>query len=100
MGQIEEWFFKSLAGISSENNSGFKNIIIAPQPVGDLKFVNASYQTLYGKISVDWEKQDDVFTLNVSIPANCTAKIYLPDDSQYKTVGSGKHTFRLLLHNL
>ena len=100
MGQIEEWFFKSLAGIRSENNSGFKNIIIAPQPVGDLKFVNASYQTLYGKISVDWEKQDDVFTLNVSIPANCTAKIYLPDDSQYKTVGSGKHTFRLLLHNL
>ncbi|MDD3512366.1 MAG: alpha-L-rhamnosidase C-terminal domain-containing protein, partial [Fermentimonas sp.] len=100
MGQIEEWFFKSLAGIRSENNSGFKNIIIAPQPVGDLKFVNASYQTLYGKISVDWEKQDNVFTLNVSIPANCTAKIYLPDDSQYKTVGSGKHTFRLLLHNL
>jgi alpha-L-rhamnosidase len=52
MGQIEEWFFKSLAGIRSEENSGFKEIIIAPKPVGDLKFVEASYETLYGKIMV------------------------------------------------
>ena len=93
MGQIEEWFFKSLAGIRSEGNSGFKEIIIAPQPVGDLKFVEASYETQYGKIVVDWKKQDGVFTLNVTVPVNCTAKIYLPNDTQYKSVGSGKHTF-------
>jgi hypothetical protein len=93
MGQIEEWFFKSLAGIRSEENSGFKEIIIAPQPVGDLKFVEASYETLYGKIAVDWKKQDEVFTLNVSIPANCTAKIYMPNEKEYKTVGSGNYTF-------
>ncbi len=93
MGQIEEWFFKSLAGIRSEENSGFKEIIIAPQPVGDLKFVEASYETLYGKIAVDWKKQDNVFILNVSIPANCTAKIYMPNEKEYKAVGSGNYTF-------
>ncbi len=93
MGQIEEWFFKSLAGIRSEDYSGFKEIIIDPQPVGDLKFVDASYDTLYGKITVEWEKQDGVFTLNISIPANCTAKVYLPNEKEYKTVGSGNYTF-------
>lgn len=93
MGQIEEWFFKSLAGIRSDNNSGFKEIIIAPQPVGDLKFVEASYETLYGEISVDWEKNEEDFILNVSIPTNCTAKIYLPNEEDYKTVGSGEHLF-------
>ncbi|HLW10784.1 MAG TPA: glycoside hydrolase family 78 protein [Fermentimonas sp.] len=93
MGQIEEWFFKSLAGIRSEENSGFKEIIIAPKPVGDLKFVEASYETLYGKIMVDWKKQDGVFTLNVSVPVNCTAKIYMPNETGYKTVGSGNYTF-------
>lgn len=93
MGQIEEWFFKSLAGIRSEENSGFQEIIISPQPVGDLKFVEASYEILYGKIMVDWNKQDGVFTLNVSIPANCTAKIYMPNEKEYKTVGSGNYTF-------
>ncbi len=93
MGQIEEWFFKSLAGIKTEENSGFKEIIIEPQPVGDLTFVEASYQTLYGKISVNWTKQDGVFTLNVLIPANCTAKIHLPQEKDFIVVGSGDHTF-------
>jgi len=91
MGQIEEWFYKSLAGISSENNSGFRNIVIAPQPVGDLKFVDASYNTLYGKITVHWKKEHGRFTLNVSVPANCTAKIYLPQEEKPITVGSGNH---------
>jgi homoserine trans-succinylase len=93
MGQIEEWFYKSLAGINSENNSGFRNIVIAPQPVGDLKFVEASYNSLYGKIAVDWRNENGLFTLNVSIPANCTAKIYLPQEEKEITVGSGNHRF-------
>jgi hypothetical protein len=93
MGQIEEWFFKSLAGIKSEGNSGYKNIIIAPQPVGDLSYVNASYETMYGTISVDWKIDENKITLNVSIPANSTAKIYLPHVKGYKEVGSGSHSY-------
>ncbi len=93
MGQILEWFYRSLAGIYTENNSGYKNIIVAPQPVGDLKFVEASHKTLYGKIAVDWKKENNLFTLNVSVPPNCAAKIYLPQENGYKEVGSGYHTF-------
>ena len=79
MGQIEEWFFKSLAGIRSEGNSGFKNIIIDPQPVGDLTFVEASYNSAQGMIEVSWKKEDGVFVLNTSIPEGCTARVYLPE---------------------
>ena len=93
MGQIEEWFFKSLAGIKSEGNSGYKNIIIAPQPVGDLRYVNASYETMYGTISVDWKIDENKITLNVSIPANSTAKIYLPHVKEFQEVGSGSHSY-------
>ena len=93
MGQIEEWFFKSLAGIQSEGNSGYKDVVIAPQPVGDLTHVDASYKTLYGTISVHWKIDSNNFTLNISIPANCTAKVFLPKQKEYKTVGSGDHTF-------
>ncbi len=98
MGQIEEWFFKSLAGIQSEGNSGYKNIIIAPQPVEDLSYVNASYKTMYGTISVDWKIVDYSFTLNVSIPHNCSAKIYLPHVKEYKEVGSGSHSYTYELY--
>lgn len=95
MGQIEEWFFKSLAGINvdREYNSGFQNIIIAPKPVGDLKFVEASYNSLYGKINVHWKVENNVFTLDVSIPANSKAKVYLPNEEVYKQIGSGSYTF-------
>src|SRR5690554_8047679 len=68
MGQIEEWFFKSLAGIQSEKYSGYKNIIIAPQPVGDLTFIEASYDSVQGTIEVEWKIEDGLFTLNTTIP--------------------------------
>jgi hypothetical protein len=97
MGQIDEWFYKSLAGIRSEDNSGFRNIVIAPQPVGDLKFVEASYDTLYGTISVNWRIDDDQFKMNLSVPHNCTAKVYLPQQDDYKAVGSGNHSFTTTL---
>ena len=93
MGQIEEWFFKSLAGIRSEGNSGYKNIVIAPKPVGDLKFVEASYESIYGKIDVNWRNENGTFNLSVSVPANCSAKIFLPDDNESIEVGSGSYNF-------
>ncbi|NLH30118.1 MAG: hydrolase, partial [Bacteroidales bacterium] len=94
MGQIEEWFYKSLAGITVDKNdySGFRNITIAPQVVGDLKFVEASYTTLHGTIEVDWKMEGNIFTMNVLIPPNCSAKIYLPNEKTYKKVGSGKYS--------
>lgn len=93
MGQIEEWFYKSLAGIQSDNYSGYQNFIIAPKPVGDLKFIDASFETLYGKIVSKWVIDNNKFTLQVSVPPNCNAKVYLPGEDVYKVIGSGDYTF-------
>lgn len=97
MGQIEEWFYKSLAGIITDGNSGFQNITIAPQPVGDLNFVEASYHTLYGKIEVKWEIKNDLFNLDIFIPHNCIAQVFLPGSEEPATVGSGNHQFKTKL---
>lgn len=97
MGQIEEWFYKSLAGIKTDKtvpNSGFQHIVIAPQTVGDLKHVKASYNTLYGTIAVEWKISENKFTLNVAIPANCRAKVYLPNENEYKEIESGNYSFQ------
>ncbi len=52
MGQIEEWFYQSLAGIiSDDENPGFKHFFIQPEIVGDMTFVKATYQSIYGKIA-------------------------------------------------
>lgn len=80
LGQIQEWFYHDLAGIGSGGN-GFKRIIIAPQPVGDVAWVKCSYDSIRGKIVSDWKRDGNKLTLNVSIPANTTAEIFVPANS-------------------
>ena len=96
MGQIDEWFFNSLVGIrpSTTPKQGYQKFIIAPQPVGDLKYVKASYETLYGTINVDWTCENGTFTLNVSVPVNTTAVVYLPGEKEPKEIQSG--TYKLV----
>lgn len=94
MGQIEEWFYKSLVGLThGKNEKGYQHMIIRPQVVGDLNHVKGSYETLYGLVSVEWTHKDGLFKLEVSVPVNCTAKIYLPGDETAREVESGTHTF-------
>lgn len=96
MGQIDEWFFNSLVGIrpSTTPKQAYQKFIIAPQPVGDLKYVKASYETLYGIINVDWTCENGTFTLNVSVPVNTTAVVYLPGEKEPKEIQSG--TYQLI----
>lgn len=94
MGQIDEWFFYSLAGIRSlPGRPGMKELEIAPCPVGDLAYVRASTATLYGEVSVDWSRKDGVFTLKLTLPVGCTARVLLPGDRQPQQVSSGTYTF-------
>ena len=80
LGQIQEWFYHDLAGIRSEG-AGFKKISIAPQPVGDVTWVKASYNSICGKIVSDWKRDGEKFTLNVTIPPNTTATVFVPAKS-------------------
>ncbi len=97
MGQIEEWFFKSLAGIKADPaHPGFQQFIIAPKLSGDLTYVKASTQSLYGTIAVHWRMEDNNWIITLNIPANSRATMVLPkevDSNQRELMlKSGKHT--------
>ncbi|NMA73543.1 MAG: family 78 glycoside hydrolase catalytic domain [Bacteroidales bacterium] len=92
MGQIDEWFFRSLAGIEPIS-AGYQNFRIQPTPVGDLNYIKAYHETLYGKIAVEWTIQNSVFNLNVEVPINTTAEIILPNGEKQK-VSSGNYSFK------
>ena len=77
-----------------EGKPGMKEIEIRPRPVGDLTYVRASTQTLYGKVAVDWIRENGVFTLKVTIPVGCTARVFLPDEKEPKIVESGTYSFK------
>jgi hypothetical protein len=79
LGQITEWFYRDLAGIRPDPaGPGFQRIIIQPNPVGDLAWVKASYDCVRGRISSEWHREGDAFTLNVTIPPNAFATVMLP----------------------
>lgn len=94
MGQIDEWFFASLAGIQFGQTPAAKHrhFVIAPLPVGDLKFVKAATRTLYGRVAVEWRIEANRLKVKVKVPVNCTATVKLPGKKD-ELIGSGTHAF-------
>ncbi|HNV02421.1 MAG TPA: family 78 glycoside hydrolase catalytic domain [Vicinamibacterales bacterium] len=79
MGHVTEWLYQDLAGITADERApGFKHIVVRPQPVPGLDWVEASYESIRGPIAVRWEQAPGAFTLRVAIPANTTATVHLP----------------------
>lgn len=76
-GAIGEWLYKKVAGINSIE-PGYKKIFIKPYLCDKIKFVRASYKSMYGIIYSYWEIFNDKIIMEVEIPTNTTADIYIP----------------------
>jgi len=84
---ISAWFYKGLAGINPDpDEPGFKHIIIRPNPVNGLSWVNASHDSVFGRITCNWKIENGTFYLTVKIPENCRASVYLPSGYKDKSV--------------
>jgi alpha-L-rhamnosidase len=92
LGHLMDWFYGGLGGISqSETSVAYKEIVIKPELVGDLTWVKASYQSPYGEIGSEWEKSLTSVKMNVTLPPNTTALIYLPFNAGSVIKESGKN---------
>jgi alpha-L-rhamnosidase len=91
LGDLITWLYEYLAGIKTdEANRAFKHIVMQPVPIPDLKFVKASYKSMYGLIKSEWRLDGSVFNWNVEIPANTSASIYIPAQSKKDITIEGK----------
>ncbi len=78
-GDISAWFYQALAGLNVDpDRPGFKHFFVRPRPVGDLTWVRATHQSPYGPIAVSWQKKDNTFSLNLTVPVDTTATVYVP----------------------
>ena len=90
LGHIQQWFYHHLAGIQCDpTGPGFKRIIIRPQVVGDLTWVKSHHDSLYGRITSNWCRRDDQFVMEVTVPANTTATVYVPTTVAQSVTESG-----------
>ena len=97
LGHAEIWFYQYLAGIGIDlSQPAPRQITIAPTPVGDITWAEASYQSALGPIAVRWERTAERFDLSVSVPV--PAQIHLPNEPEKPLeVPPGRHRFTSVL---
>ena len=89
IGDLNIWLHEYLAGIRP-GAPGFKQIIIKPEPVGDLTWAKGVYDSIHGRIASEWNRTAREFDLKVTIPANTTATVYVPARNPGSVTESGK----------
>jgi len=80
LGCVTEWLITQAAGIDSDG-PGFKRITIHPEIVkaeNSFSWVKAAYRSIRGEITSAWKQAPDGFHLEVGVPANTTATVYIP----------------------
>jgi len=93
---ISAWFYKTLAGIVPDpERPGFKHTIVKPWPVGDIRWAKGEVETPYGNLSSAWKIDNGRFILEVSIPPNSEASVYLPVRDASKVQENGQPAGRV-----
>lgn len=96
-GAVMEWAYRVLAGIDTDG-AGYRRIVIRPQPPSPgsnpeqapIDWVTAHYDSINGRIASAWKRAPDgAFALDVTIPANTTATVFLPDAAADRATEGG-----------
>ncbi len=78
---IGAWFIEGLAGIRPDTiGPGYKRFIIKPGIMKNqnLEWVKGEFESSYGTIQSNWRVSGGKLTLDVAVPPNTTATVYLP----------------------
>ncbi len=87
-GAVGEYLYSAVGGISA-TSPGYKTIRIQPVPGLGLSWANTSFNSPRGQISTAWTNTGSVFNLNVTVPPNTTAEIYVPTTNAASITESG-----------
>ena len=95
-GAVIEWAYRVLAGIDTDG-AGYRHIIVRPRPPTPgsnpdqtpINSVNAYYDSINGRIVSAWKLENGTFTLDVTVPANTTASVFLPGATAERTTEGG-----------
>ena len=90
-GAIGEWLYRVVAGLEIDpDESGYKHVIIQPQPGGGLTSARAELNTMYGPTVSAWEIEDGHVQLEATVPPNTHATVRLPGATLAQVTESGQ----------
>ena len=92
-GSVGEYLYRQVAGIDTDG-PGFRKIIIHPAIAAGLTNAQAAYDSPAGRIESAWRIDGKRFRLNVTVPPNTTAAIYMPAGAGGQITEGGKPVAR------
>lgn len=88
-GAVCQWLFDTMCGIRVAGENRFT---VAPRPGGHFTHAKAAYVSVYGRVESGWRRTDAGMEFTVTVPANCTARVALPDGSE-REQGAGEKSY-------
>ena len=89
------WFYEGLAGIRPDpHHPGFKQFLVRPAVVDPVDWVQCSYESPHGRIASNWKRQSGKLQMEVTVPANTAATVYVPAADFASVTESGKDLAR------
>ncbi len=78
-GAVGAWLYATVAGIDLDpDRPAYKHIIVRPRPGGGLTHARGRLRSMFGFIESAWRKEGTKLSLEVTIPWNTTATVYVP----------------------
>lgn len=94
LGAVADWLHRVVGGLAPLE-PGYRKVLIAPKPGGELTHASTTLETSNGRLSVKWRIEDRDITVTINLPAGTTAVVELPfhDLSPVLEVTGGQHTW-------
>jgi alpha-L-rhamnosidase len=95
LGAVADWLHRTVAGLAPAA-PGYRRIEIRPVPGGGLTHAAARHRTPYGMAACAWRIEGDEMIVEVEIPANTAAVVYLPGvEGKPYEVGAGRYRWSI-----
>lgn len=91
-GSIGDWMYRKIAGIN-QLEPGYHRFYVKPMFVKGIEEARAEFESPYGKIRSCWRCRDGKISVEIEVPANTTAVIYLPEREGAIEAGSGIYKY-------
>ena len=89
-GAMVEWLINGMCGI---NVVGQNRFLLKPIIGGNISYAKASYESIYGTISLNWQKKEGKIYINFVVPENTKAQFIYKDIDVVLETGTYNYEF-------
>jgi len=75
-GSIGEWMYATIGGLQM-TSPGWKTFLVHPQPGGGITWAKTGFDSPHGHIQCNWSFTEDAITIDLTVPSNTTAEVWL-----------------------